>query len=261
MSILELADRLGVALSVHTVAGSNLAGKNRMDRALASEDIVVPVLKELYEWRSLRSLTVKNPWTEGFDLIDDDAKIAVQVTTGAHGRKKVRDCIAGFAASRPSAEYRQLYFLFLRTRPFNRKSLADIVVPEGIDFSPSEHVIGIGDLIAKAGETKYYDNLKAVVEELEKAVGLSRSDRYNFDAIALSNDLVVTLARGFEPGPGEGFRREAWRHAAGLLDAYQRAGSVARLRGEARAASGKFIDLAKLAIEKVRIFTEGGATT
>ncbi len=258
MSILELADRLGVALSVHTVAGSNLTRNNRMDRALVTEDIVVPVLKELYKWQALQNPNVQNAWTKGFDLIDEDAKIAVQVTLDSRLNRKVRDSLAAFVASRPDAEYRELYFLILQMRPVNTKSLENIAVPDGIDFSPSKHVIEINDLIAKAGAVENYDNLKRVVEELEKVIGLSRDDRYSVDAIALSNDLVVTLGRGFEPGPGEGFHRQAWRHAATLLDTYQRAGSVARLGGEARVASGKFVDVAKLAIDKVRIFTEGG---
>nr|WP_246780187.1 SMEK domain-containing protein [Rhizobium ruizarguesonis] len=261
VSIIELADRLSLALSVHAVAGSSLSAINRTDRALAAEDIIVPVLKVLYDWTALQNPNIQNPWTEGFDLIDHDAKIAVQVTLDKSVKAKIRDSLAGFASSRPSADYRQLYFLVLRTgMVLKRKTFADIAVPDGIDFLPPKHVIEIKDLVARTGAVKDYDSLEAMVEELEKAVGLTRArDRYNIDAIAVANDLVVTLSAGFRPRSGEGYDRGAWREAAGLLEDYQRAGSVARLRGEANAASRKFVDHAELAIEHVRLFTERGS--
>uniref|UniRef100_UPI0025D9DA63 hypothetical protein n=1 Tax=uncultured Agrobacterium sp. TaxID=157277 RepID=UPI0025D9DA63 len=135
-----------------------------------------------------------------------------------------------------------------------RRNLETIAVPDGLVFNPQKHIIEISDLARRAFGVEI-NKLAALVKNLEKSVGLLRPDQYNVDAVAISNDLVITLLKGIQPGHGDGFHRDAWQKAAALREDYQRATCVARLRGEARLASEKFVDLAGMAIEQVRIFT------
>ncbi|MBY5422311.1 SMEK domain-containing protein [Rhizobium leguminosarum] len=254
----RLIDRLAIALALQAMAATSLSRAGRNDRAVSSEDVILPLLRDLYGWPSLRNGNVDDPQTSGYDLIADGSKIAVQVTVQHEEVAKVRKSLDAFMKSRPDDSYRALYVCFLKPERVDRRALQNVIAPEGIDFSQDVHVIERHNIVARAGKVGV-SRLSELVEELEKGVGIRQRYEYSVDAIAFSNDLVLTLLRGFQPEYGGGLDQKAWSSAGDLLHTYNRASWVARLRGAGRRASDAFASEAAVAIEAVRQFCTAGS--
>jgi hypothetical protein len=129
MNLIDLQNRINTLISrfVVEVTGSTSAG--RYDIALASERVLVPILKEVFDYSELKLLnTPEDPNTPAIDLGDSDKRIAFQVTA-EKGIEKVKDALRGFVKYKRFENYDRLiiYILTERQKSYSQDSLEGIV--------------------------------------------------------------------------------------------------------------------------------------
>jgi len=72
------------------------ASMSQTDPNIASEHILIPLLREVYGWPDLRNLNVESGNYPGIDLADDNARVAIQVTS-KRTLEKVKHTLSEFA--------------------------------------------------------------------------------------------------------------------------------------------------------------------
>jgi hypothetical protein len=133
----------GLALLALQTAAENLAGlysKNRL-----SEDLILPVFRLVFEAPDLRNANADQNNSAHVDLVSDQRKIAVQVTT-ERTAAKVTSTLTGFLEDELDKKYQRLiFFLLTPNLPTFQKPTRDgwdALCKGRLDFNSSRDIIG-----------------------------------------------------------------------------------------------------------------------
>lgn len=192
------------------------SGGNLHDEAIAAENVFREILNATYGW-NLTNANAANPLTAGYDLIDDEARILVQVSKD-DSSEKMRHSFSALDA--PSFQGYTFKFMMLVAR--HRRYAKQFDPPQGIHFDVQKDVLDISSLM------NYLRNLPLeTVREVHELVERHMESAVDVRSIPTCLGKVVRalIPKSFESCGGLGgatvFRIEA-KIETNHLGAYRR---------------------------------------
>ncbi len=117
------------------------SGGNLHDEAIAAENVFKEILNATYGW-NLTNANAADPLTAGYDLIDDEEHILVQVSKD-DSSEKIRHSFSALDAS----SFQGYTFKFMMLVPRHRRYSKPFDPPQGIHFDGQEDVLDISSLM------------------------------------------------------------------------------------------------------------------
>ncbi len=140
-----------------------------------SEDVMIPVFRDVFEAPFLRNLNRERRNYPGLDLGDDQARIAFQITADST-IDKIKDTLQKIVSHRHYLRYDAFYIYHLKEKQsrYNKKALLEITKGYFV-FDPTAHIIDSSAVVARLQEREY-EVIRRVEETLE--VHLVNPKRY-----------------------------------------------------------------------------------
>ena len=126
---------------------------NRFDINKICEDVICGLMRELYGFEALRNLNSEEMVNyPGIDLADDEARVAIQVTSDK-SLKKVKDTLRKVIKHRLTEKYdRIIIYCLTRKQKSYSKDAISAVCGNKICFDASSDILDYTDIAAKAGK-------------------------------------------------------------------------------------------------------------
>ena len=152
MKHIELINRFRVNLSQLVIEVEASVAMNHFDSNKICEDVVCGVMRELYGFEALRNLNSEEKVNyPGIDLADDDARVAIQVTSDK-SLKKIKDTLRKAIKHRLTEKYdRIIIYCLTRKQQSYSKDAISAVCGDDIRFSISSNILDYTDIAVKAG--------------------------------------------------------------------------------------------------------------
>lgn len=156
-----------------TVQSHNKVGL--FDKNTFSEDVLLPVLREIYGFSYLRNLNREKQNFPGIDLADDHARTALQVTSDPT-IDKVKDTLSKISEHNLYERYDRFCILTIakKQKSYSEKSLQQCIKGR-FSFSPSSDIIDFDDLV---NEIKNLELSQIQRVQLTLEVNFNKSERY-----------------------------------------------------------------------------------
>lgn len=166
--IVELFNIFTLTIQSHNKIG--LFDKNSF-----SEDVMIPILREIYGFSYLRNLNREKQNFPGFDLADDHARVAVQVTSD-HSLDKVKSTLSQVSEHRLYERYDRFCILTIvkKQKAYSEKSLKPYLNGH-FSFTPKSDIIDFDDLVL-AIKTLELSQIQRI--ELTLEINFSKPARY-----------------------------------------------------------------------------------
>lgn len=148
MELLTAQNRINQLLTGFVTEVKGSAAFGRTDINIVSENVLVPLLAEVYSLPNLRNLNfTERSNYPGIDLADDVARIAFQITASP-GSDKVKDTLRKFVSHELYTKYDKLivYILTEKQRSYGGTGYADIINGK-FHFDPEQDVCDYRDLL------------------------------------------------------------------------------------------------------------------
>lgn len=191
MNLLVLQTRINTLISRFVVEVGGLTSTGRNDIALAAERVLVPLLKEVFDYSDLKLLnTPEDPNTPAVDLGDLNKRVAFQVTA-EKGIEKIKDAIRGFIKYERYKDYDKLviYILTDRQKTYSQDSLDDST--RGVVSFDEKHDIWDHNNIRKyVNNTTDIEKLRRICSLLEGHFNDFREDRHMEPLYESLDDLL-----------------------------------------------------------------------
>src|SRR3989337_957669 len=157
--IIELMSRWVV--SVKGATQMNLTDLNKV-----SETLLVPLLSEVYELPDLRNLNTESKNFPGIDLVDDNKRVAIQVTATATS-DKIKHSLAEFVENGLYKQYERLiiYILVEKQKTYSGTGFDDII-KDHIQFDKKKDIQDYRDLLEVINGFQI-DQAKRILDILE----------------------------------------------------------------------------------------------
>lgn len=123
--------------------------QGRLDINLSLEDALIPILKAAYNLPNLINLNRRQKNFPGIDLGDDHDRVAFQVTATT-SLEKVKKTLTHFVDKQFYNTFDELYVLMLTNKQASySQSAIDAITNGAFEFSTKNHIIDLGDILAK----------------------------------------------------------------------------------------------------------------
>lgn len=128
-----------------------------------SEGLILGVMRELYGWRKLRNLNVDEKTNfPGIDLADDEAGVAIQVTSTST-LEKVKGTIDTFLAHKLDRRYQRLLFYVLtRKQTSYSQDAIDRAAQGRVIVKATDDILDVRDICAEAANAEPTQLMKAL---------------------------------------------------------------------------------------------------
>lgn len=141
---------------------------NHQDINVDSEDFIMLLLNYLFDWNLVNANTIKRNYP-GIDLIDEDNKIAIQVTSD-YSSAKINHTLNLPIMKKLAEENYKLEFCFIGSDNLKKKRLSSFSNPYCVNYKNKENDIVIKDIIQAyqsiSSLDKKYEILSLVQREL-----------------------------------------------------------------------------------------------
>lgn len=197
MILLESQNRIRELMSFF-VTQVKLAGE-RIDINLASENILIPLLGEIYEYSNLKNLNeTEGRNYPGIDLGDKVAKVAIQVTATANN-EKIKDTLRKFVEYRLYEQYDRLiiYILTEKQQSYSGKGYQEII-EDRFTFDKDTDILDANDVI-KAVNRLQIDRIRQIEQFLEANFGDGTTPWYPRPELIESETINLNLLELFFP--------------------------------------------------------------
>ncbi|WP_156922237.1 SMEK domain-containing protein [Azorhizobium doebereinerae] len=176
-------------------ATKTLAAANRMDRAVNAELLICDIANVMFEC-NLRSLK-QGPI---FDLADDEACIAIQVTFD--GSMTKLDSFVSKIQNNDNLKYKKCYFFILDPARKNYNRDVNIKNSKGEIYFCNNYIINLYDISSWIGSLMI-DRLKIISLIIDKYVPYINEKKYadKFDFLRDMSEFVLHVNRGVVPDP------------------------------------------------------------
>ncbi len=140
-----------------------------------SEDVLVPVLRDVFNCQFLRNLNKETKNYPGIDLADAHARIAFQVTSD-NSLDKVVDALTKVISHQSYLLYDTIYIYILKNKQksYSKTKLQALTKPF-FEFDPDKHILDSHDLVNKI-RTLEYPIIQRIEQTLE--VHFSNPSKY-----------------------------------------------------------------------------------
>lgn len=162
----------------------------RFDINSLSEDVLVPVFRDVFACQYLRNLNREQRNYPGLDLGDDQARIAFQITSDPD-IEKVKETLEKVVAHNHHLRYDKIYVYVLtqRQKRYSKRPLSEITKGR-FDFNPDEQIIDSRDVMAKIRGLDY-----EIVQRIEQTleVHFTNSKKYFLPPQRVTKTEKLTL--------------------------------------------------------------------
>ncbi|MBK7649425.1 MAG: SMEK domain-containing protein [Betaproteobacteria bacterium] len=151
MKHLDLLNEFNTSLAQLAVEIETSSAMQLYDINKVSENLVLGLIRELFGWNQLRNLNTDEKTNfPGIDLADDNARVAIQVTSTS-GLDKIKNSIETFRSYRLNERYDRLIVYVLTRKQGSYSQAALNRATEGaIDFIADRDVMDYRDLASRA---------------------------------------------------------------------------------------------------------------
>lgn len=120
------------------------------DINLVSENVLIPILKEVFDFQHLENLNYEKNNYPGVDLGDYQARVAIQVTSTSN-IEKIKDSLKKFFLHEQHKIFDRLiiYILTERQRSYSAKSIENIL-QDGFSFDIEKDIIDYRDILYRS---------------------------------------------------------------------------------------------------------------
>lgn len=171
MRLLDTQNRINQLMTVFVTQVKGASAFGRTDINLVSENVLIPLLSEVYDLSSLRNLNFTEESNyPGIDLADDVARIAFQVTSSP-GSEKVKDTLRKFTSHELYKKYDRviIYILTEKQKSYSGGSFADIIDSK-FNFDPDQDIYDYRDILKQVASFTI-DRASKVAKILEDNFG------------------------------------------------------------------------------------------
>lgn len=193
MRLLNTQNRINQLLTVFVTQVKGAASFGRTDINLVSENVLVPLLAEVYDIPTLRNLNFTEESNyPGIDLADDVARIAFQVTASP-GSEKVKETLRKFVSHELYNKYDRviIYILTEKQKSYSGAGYADII--EGrFHFDPEKDVCDYRDILKRVASFPI-DRAQKVARILEDNFGIENHSALVASYFRKAEDEFETL--------------------------------------------------------------------
>lgn len=158
-------------LTLYKLETSELDKINLYDINITSENFYAGLLNLIMGW-NLRNVNFSEKNTPGIDLVDDDNKITVQVTSN-NTSDKIKHTIDEFIKNKSYEKYSRLIVL-ISTEKKNYTAIFD--TQQTFEFDKENDIWDVSDLIQKINALST-DQQKKIYEYLQVEMGGKRFDK------------------------------------------------------------------------------------
>lgn len=189
MKTLDLLNKINVLLTRFETEVSGQSSMGFTDIHKASEKVLLPILKLVYDLPNLQNLNKKISNHPAVDLGDKTEKISFQITSDS-STEKIERTLETFFAHSLDEQYETLIFFFLspKKNSYPKKRIEKLVDSQ-INFNPKEHIKDFNDLRKDISE-KDGTVIEQVLEKLQFEFGESK-ERYHVEYEKLSRNELL----------------------------------------------------------------------
>lgn len=131
-----------------------------------SEDVLVPIFRDIFDCQFLRNLNKETKNFPGIDLADGNARIAFQVTSD-NSLDKVADALTKVISHQSYLLYDTVYIYILKTKQKTySKAKLQTITKSFFEFDPEQHILDSHDLVSKI-RTLEYPIIQRIEDTLE----------------------------------------------------------------------------------------------
>lgn len=153
------------------------------DINIHSENVIIPILNLIYSINLKNANYSEGKNNEAIDLLDEDQKIAFQVTS-TKGIVKISSTITKFLTSKFKNKIDSLYIYVLKEKQnYYTQFILDKATDKKIKFNAKENIIDASDIYRKLNEL---NNLE-IIEKVEEILRIQFSDVFIDKTYTLSN--------------------------------------------------------------------------
>lgn len=133
-----------------------------------SENILIPIFREIYDYDHLVNLNSTKKNYEGIDLADKKKKVAFQITASSDN-SKIKHTLKQFVKNEYYKEYKTLliYIITEKEENYNEKEYPDIIKGK-FQFSSKDHIVDHRDLIKLINNIVDYKKISRIEKLLEQ---------------------------------------------------------------------------------------------
>ena len=171
---------------------------NQTDFNKVSEDVLIPLFSEVYNYRKLRNLnTTEGANFPAIDLADDVAGVGIQVTSEKK-LEKVKETLRIFIEHGLYQKYGRLiiYVLTEKQRSYSRDACSKVVQGR-FDFDPDRDILDKHDVLKEVGGLPL-DRTRKIQEILELHFGIGtplRTDFRHFPIALVDQSINIRVER------------------------------------------------------------------
>ena len=185
----EYIDNITTCLSILAKKVSLCGGLNLTDIHMVAEDFYAGLLNIAFDWH-LRNANTGHPNATGIDLIDDDARILVQVSATC-SKKKIEHSLQGIDSAFKGYHF---FFLPIITGTASSQKRQRFTPPHEVVFVPRKDIIEMADLIRALKSDVSGQRLKEADSYFRNNLRISFSDNDGAPATPLYSDLEDHLS-------------------------------------------------------------------
>jgi hypothetical protein len=167
MNQLESINRIVTLLSRFVAEVKGLNAINQYGINYISENVLIPIFKEVFSYHDLENLNNQENNVSGIDIADKTAKVAFQITATADN-EKVKHTLRQFLKSEHFKNFQTLFIYIITEKKdfYSDKDYSEILENK-ISFDKEKHIIDYRDLIRKINgitDLKVIQRVEALLE-------------------------------------------------------------------------------------------------
>lgn len=136
----EYLGKISTYLARFTQEVKQLNGSNQYDINIHAENVLIPLLKEVFGYEGLQNANVLKKNATAIDLIDYESGTSIQVTATADS-EKVKDTLSKFTENELYKPFERIIIYVISERQSNYRKDFKALLPEGYDFVPDRDII------------------------------------------------------------------------------------------------------------------------
>lgn len=157
-----------------------------------SENILIPILKEVYGYENLINLNSEKKNFEGIDLGDKIKKVAFQITASSDNTK-IKQTLKQFVRNEYFKAYKTLFVFIITEKEANysEKDYSEIIQGK-FHFTSKENIIDHRDLIKQINDIVDYKKIKRIEKLLEQQFSDRMLETFQDKFENANNEIVTT---------------------------------------------------------------------
>jgi hypothetical protein len=146
------------------------------DINIHAENTLIPILNAVFDVKLINANSIEKKNFPSVDLIDEDNKIAFQITSTGSS-EKIKDTLIKFGKHNLQSRFETLYIYVLTEKEKYNQKVIQENTPDGLEFKDDTHVIDISDL----------RNRINYIQSLEKLEYIARLCEHEFSDVQIES--------------------------------------------------------------------------